>query len=97
MKEFLSSFKEINNCFQIYRLHSKYYIKFSNTQLVGKAIDTNEIFNDYENNQTTGSYNHAEGKSTKIIGSNSHAEGENTIVYGDNSHAEGYNNIINVH
>lgn len=76
---------------------NKYYIKFSNTQLVGKAIDTNEIFNDYENNQTTGSYNHAEGKSTKIIGSNSHAEGENTIVYGDNSHAEGYNNIINVH
>lgn len=29
MKEFLSSFKKINNYFQIYRLHSKYYIKFS--------------------------------------------------------------------
>lgn len=48
-----------------------------------------EIFNDYERNEATGSYSHAEGFTTTASGSNSHAEGNDTIASGMSSHAEG--------
>ena len=35
---------------------------------------TGEIFNNYENNQASGNYSHAEGSSNKVLGSASHAE-----------------------
>lgn len=49
-----------------------------------------EIFNDYENNNASGNYSHAEGYRTQSSGNYSHAEGYNAIASGDSSHAEGY-------
>lgn len=56
---------------------------------------TGEIFNNYENNQASGNYSHAEGSSNKVLGSASHAEGWSNINLGNNSHTEGARNIAN--
>lgn len=70
-------------------------IKFPAGSNVGQIDDTEgasahgEIFNDYERNEATGSYSHAEGFTTTASGSNSHAEGNDTIASGMSSHAEG--------
>lgn len=50
---------------------------------------TGEIFNNYESNQATGDYSHAEGVNTTASGRCSHAEGDGTTASGDYSHAEG--------
>lgn len=68
---------------------------------------TGEIFNDYERNEATGEYSHAEGWRVKASGDRSHAEGDRvkasgkashaegmfTIASGDESHSEGSNNV----
>lgn len=61
---------------------------------VGKAdqnsLDsTGEIFNDYERNEATGEYSHAEGWMVIASGSSSHAEGDGVEASGYASHAEG--------
>ena len=56
---------------------------------------TGEIFNNYENNQASGNYSHAEGSSNKVLGSASHAEWWSNINLGNNSHTEGARNIAN--
>ena len=61
---------------------------------VGKAdknsLDsTGEIFNDYERNEATGEYSHAEGWRVIASGWRSHAEGDRVEASGDASHAEG--------
>lgn len=61
---------------------------------VGKAdknsLDsTGEIFNDYERNEATGEYSHAEGWRVIASGMESHAEGDRVEASGDASHAEG--------
>lgn len=61
---------------------------------VGKAdknsLDsTGEIFNDYERNEATGEYSHAEGWRVIASGMRSHAEGDRVEASGDASHAEG--------
>ena len=59
---------------------------------VGKADQsdpTGEIFNDYERNEATGEYSHAEGWRVIASGMNSHAEGDRTEASGSASHAEG--------
>lgn len=59
---------------------------------VGKADQsdpTGEIFNDYEHNEATGGYSHAEGWRVIASGMNSHAEGDITEASGRASHAEG--------
>ena len=59
---------------------------------VGKADQsdpTGEIFNDYELNEATGEYSHAEGRWVIASGMNSHAEGDRTEASGSASHAEG--------
>ena len=48
-----------------------------------------EIFNDYEHNEATGEYSHAEGYSNQASGNRSHAEGYCTEASGTVSHAEG--------
>lgn len=61
---------------------------------VGKAdknsLDsTGEIFNNYERNEATGEYSHAEGWRVIASGSSSHAEGDSVEASGYASHAEG--------
>lgn len=59
---------------------------------VGKADQsdpTGEIFNDYERNEATGEYSHAEGWRVIASGMRSHAEGDRVEASGDASHAEG--------
>lgn len=48
-----------------------------------------EIFNDYEGNQASGQYSHAEGSITRAIGDYTHTEGWNCSTEGNYSHAEG--------
>ena len=55
-----------------------------------------EIFNDYENNISSGWYDHAEGIATKTNGRAAHAEGENTQSIGQATHAEGYYTIASI-
>lgn len=61
------------------------------------AVGTNgiaegaEIFNDYINNSASGTYAHAEGKSTAASAHYSHTEGYNTIASKEAAHAEGNN------
>ena len=52
-----------------------------------------EIFNDYENNISSGWYDHTEGIKTKANGRAAHAEGENTQSIGQATHAEGFSTI----
>ena len=54
-----------------------------------KVSGGGEIFNNYDNNEATGLYAHAEGSSTRATGSASHAEGNGAKALGVNSHAEG--------
>ena len=65
--------------------------KADKTELIGKAGtgEGAEIFNDYEINEASGAYSHAEGYTCTASGAYSHAEGYCTITYGDNAHAEG--------
>lgn len=49
-----------------------------------------EVFNDYEFNEATGEYSHAEGRATAARGDCAHAEGYDTTALGGYSHAEGY-------
>ena len=62
--------------------------------LNGKLIKSgtghlSDIFNDVDNNTASGSYSHAEGKTTTASGSYSHAEGQHTNATNYSSHAEG--------
>ena len=72
-------------------------IEFPAGSNVGQVDDTEgasahgEIFNDYERNEATGGFSHAEGNSTTASGANSHAEGSDTTASGNCAHAEGYN------
>ena len=50
-----------------------------------------ELFNDYNNNQASGQYSHAEGTGTNASGVASHAQGTNTVASGANSTAMGSN------
>lgn len=50
---------------------------------------TGEIFNDYERNEATGEYSHAEGWRVIASGRRSHAEGDRVEASGSASHAEG--------
>ena len=64
------------------------------TEISGKpgkmdAITKAEVFNDYANNQATGEYSHAEGRSSQARSSYAHAEGNYTEATGTGSHAEG--------
>ena len=52
-----------------------------------------EIFNDYENNEASGQYSHAEGLMNIVVGDCSHAEGGGNTITGLWSHAEGIFNI----
>ena len=54
---------------------------------------TGEIFNDYENNQASGNYSHAEGCNNISYQTNSHAEGNNGIAFGNASHVEGLGTV----
>lgn len=54
-----------------------------------KTPEGGEVFNDYENNQASGYYSHAEGYRTQATGNRSHAEGLYTIAEGIAAHAEG--------
>lgn len=71
-------------------------IEFPAGSNVGQIDDTEgasahgEIFNDYERNEATGGFSHAEGNSTTASGANSHAEGSDTTASGNCAHAEGY-------
>ena len=58
---------------------------------IGKTGTANnaEIFNDYEGNEASNTYAHAEGHSTTASGHSSHAEGYDTTASGNSSHAEG--------
>ena len=49
-----------------------------------------EIFNDYSNNEASGSYSHAEGAITIASGAYSHAEGYQTTASSSYTHSEGY-------
>jgi hypothetical protein len=62
-----------------------------NSRMVGIRTDVNgaEIFN-YNLNEASGEYSHAEGYSTEALGRAAHAEGGDTIASGDYSHASGY-------
>lgn len=53
------------------------------------TVDGAEIFNDYEHNQATAKYAHAEGYRTTASNENAHAEGNITTASGLGSHAEG--------
>lgn len=58
---------------------------------IGKQTpEGGEIFNDYENNQATNSWSHAEGRKTSASGQASHTEGYLTQAEGTVAHAEGY-------
>lgn len=61
------------------------------TDLVGKKTSENygEIFNDYQNNISSGKYSHAEGYKTEATGDYSHAEGNDATASGEAAHAEG--------
>lgn len=50
---------------------------------------TGEIFNDYVNNEASGTYAHAEGYMSNASGNVSHAEGFNTYAEGNYAHSEG--------
>lgn len=64
--------------------------KASREELVGQKIETGgEIFNDYESNQATGEYSHAEGTATVASGIASHAEGYNTVASGKGASSSG--------
>lgn len=73
-------------------------LPFLKTQTQGGVGESNivngEIFNDYENNQASGDYSHAEGTNTRSIGSDAHAEGKRTVALTNHTHAEGYGSII---
>lgn len=49
-----------------------------------------EIFNDYENNIASSTYDHAEGNGTKATAPSTHAEGNSTTASSTYAHAEGY-------
>lgn len=49
-----------------------------------------EVFNDYEANEASGRYSHAEGSDTKAYGTYSHAEGFGCFASGSAAHVEGY-------
>ena len=51
-----------------------------------------EIFNDYTNNQASGSYSHCEGAQNNASNDYSHCEGRNNTASGYYSHCEGQNN-----
>lgn len=73
----------------VHKIPSEYLPEISS---IGKKGTGNaaEIFNDYENNEASGGYAHAEGRITIADGYASHAEGDRTIASGSTSHAEGY-------
>lgn len=50
---------------------------------------TAEIFNDYDSNEATGRYAHAEGSHSQASGYASHAEGNYSHASGSSSHTEG--------
>lgn len=52
-----------------------------------------EIFNDYSNNEASGSYSHAEGAITIASGAYSHAEGYQTTASSSYTHSEGYGTV----
>ena len=54
-----------------------------------KTEQGGEIFNDYENNEATEVFSHAEGSGTIAAGEYSHAEGFATITLAPDAHAEG--------
>ena len=62
-----------------------------NENNIGKhgASVSDEIFNDYVNNQASGSYSHAEGTNNIAQGTGAHAEGNSTTASAQASHAEG--------
>ena len=66
--------------------------KADKTELIGKAGTGQgaEIFNDYEINEASGAYSHAEGYTCTASGAHSHAEGYTCTASGAHSHAEGY-------
>ncbi len=54
-----------------------------------------EVFNDYENNEASGEYSHAEGHATIASGNYSHGEGRGTQTTNEAEHAEGRYNKSN--
>ena len=81
------------NIFTHHKIDEKYL-----PDLIGATgtEDGAEIFNDYENNVSSGLYSHAEGSYTTASGYAAHAEGHCTTassMYGD--HAEGDHTVAN--
>ena len=58
-------------------------------QVDSRSDGTGEIFNDYAENEASGTHSHAEGNSTKARGNCAHAEGVFTYADGHAAHAEG--------
>jgi len=58
------------------------------------AEKNSERFNDYENNASTGQFNHVEGRNNTANGYDLHVEGENNSVGGMSCHVEGGNNTV---
>ena len=95
------------SCYSIttvtHKIPSEYLPEISSVGKEGTGEGA-EIFNDYNQNEASGRYSHAEGYSTKAKGDyshtegrwteatsmHSHAEGDHTIASGSNSHAEGH-------
>jgi len=70
-------------------LATKYYVDSNNIGKLYPESTHGEIFNNYNNNQATGNYSHAEGANSIASGDYSHAEGFASIASGYCSHAEG--------
>ena len=67
--------------------------KLAEKQVGQFSNSTSEIFNDYENNQASSMYTHAEGSNTKASGYSSHSEGLFTTASSEACHSEGKNSI----
>ena len=72
-----------------YQINPKYLPAGAKIGKQGESGETAEIFNDYENNEASGPYAHAEGYNTTASNSCSHAEGNGTTASSHSSHAEG--------
>ena len=72
-----------------------YVIEYTSTNPkcinVGKTYNNNfgEIFNDYNFNEASGEFSHAEGYQSKSSGNYSHTEGFNNVASNTSAHAEG--------
>lgn len=74
----------------IKKIDEKYLPPISNVGAEGSGKNA-EIFNDYNLNEASGDYAHAEGYNTIAQAMADHAEGQETTAAGSCSHAEGYN------